>query len=155
MRPVDWPAVRDIYDQGIATGDATFESSAPPWEAFDAAHLPEPRIVLRDGELVLAWAALVAVSAREVYRGVADVSVYVRADQRGHGLGRMILTALIERSEACGVWTLQAGVFPENEASLALHSACGFRVVGTRERIGRMGGRWRDVVVLERRSPTP
>jgi phosphinothricin acetyltransferase len=155
MRPVDWPAVRDIYDQGIATGDATFESSAPPWEAFDAAHLPEPRIVLRDGELVLAWAALVAVSAREVYRGVADVSVYVRADQRGHGLGRMILTALIERSEACGVLTLQAGVFPENEASLALHSACGFRVVGTRERIGRMGGRWRDVVVLERRSPTP
>ena len=152
LTPQDWPAVKAIYEEGMATGDATFDTVAPTWEAWDGDHVTSPRLVARaDGEVV-AWAALTPVSRRAVYRGVADLSIYVALERRGRGIGRVLLRAMIERSEAEGIWTLQAGVFPENAASLALHRACGFRVVGTRERMGFMDGRWRDVILLERRS---
>ena len=153
MSPEDWPRVRAIYAEGIATGNATFETEAPSWEAWNAAHLEEGRIVARDASgTLLGWAALTPVSGRCVYAGVGDLSVYVAAAARGRGVGRLLLQGLIEASERAGLWTLQAGVFPENVASLALHRACGFREVGRRERIGKMNGVWRDVVLLERRS---
>jgi phosphinothricin acetyltransferase len=152
MTPGDWPAVRAIYQQGIATRNATFETAAPEWPAWDAGHLPEPRLIAHDGEAVLGWAALTPVSKRTVYAGVADVSIYVADEARGRGVGRTLLAQLIAESERLGLWTLQAGIFPENQASLGLHQACGFRVVGRRERIGAMGDRWRDVMLLERRS---
>ncbi len=155
MTPDDWPAVRAIYLEGIATGNATFETAAPSWEAWDAAHAPDPRLVARDREgAVLGWAAVAPVSGRCVYAGVGDLSVYVGSAARGRGVGRALLLALIEASERAGFWTLQAGVFPENLTSLALHRACGFRDVGRRERIGKMAGVWRDVLLLERRSGT-
>ena len=151
LRPGDWPAVRAIYEDGIRSGDATFETETPSWERWDAAH-PELRLVAeRDGPAV-GWAALSPASARHCYRGIGEVSVYVAADARGGGLGRALLDALVERSEEAGYWTLSAGVFPENEPSLRLHKACGFREVGVRERLGEVGGVWRDVVLLERRS---
>jgi L-amino acid N-acyltransferase YncA len=152
MRPGDWPAAREIYEQGIAGGNATFESYAPSWDAWDRAHLRQCRLVARDADGVVGWIALSPVSERAVYRGVAELSVYVASDARGRGVGRALLQRLITDSEAEGIWTLQAGVLAENEASLALHRACGFREVGRRERIGRHGDRWRDVVLLERRS---
>lgn len=153
MTESDWPAVSAIYEAGIATGHATFQTEAPVWEAWDRGHLPTCRLVARDDNGgVLGWAALSPVSSRPVYAGVAEVSVYVAATARGRGIGRLLLEALIDRSEADGRWTLQAGIFPENVASLALHESCGFRVVGRRERIGRHHGRWRDVLLLERRS---
>ena len=153
MRASDWEVVRAIYLQGIATGNATFETEAPSWEAWDKAHLAEPRLVAREGAgRVLGWAALTPVSGRCVYAGVGDLSVYVADEARGRGVGRALLEALIEFSERAGIWTLQAGIFPENAASLALHRACGFRDVGRRERIGKMNGMWRDVLLLERRS---
>ena len=151
LRAGDWPAVRAIYEDGIRSGDATFETETPSWERWDAAH-PELRLVAeRDGSVV-GWAALSPASARDCYRGVGEVSVYVAAEARGDGLGRALLDELVERSEQAGYWTLSAGVFPENEASLRLHKACGFREVGVRERLGELGGVWRDVVLLERRS---
>ncbi|HKY59681.1 MAG TPA: GNAT family N-acetyltransferase [Gemmatimonadota bacterium] len=153
MLDADWPAVAEIYGQGIETGDATFETRIPTWEGWDASHLSAPRLVARHGDRVLGWAALSPVSERCVYGGVAEVSVYVAAGARGRGLGRRLLDALVEASEEVGIWTLQAGVFPENEGSLAVHRRCGFRVVGRRERLGRLGGQWRDVILLERRSP--
>ena len=154
MRAEDWEAVRRIYAEGIATGNATFEVEPPPWEKWDAAHRGDCRLVARgeDGGEVLGWAAHSRVSDRCAYGGVAEVSIYVAADARGRGLGRRLLEELIDRSEEAGVWTLQAGVFPENAASIALHRACGFRIVGVRERLGRLGGAWRDVALLERRS---
>jgi phosphinothricin acetyltransferase len=152
MTGADWAPVRAIYAEGIATGNATFETNAPDWEQWDAGHLPFARLVATDGEVVAAWAALSAVSRREVYRGVAEVSVYVGTASRGQGIGRKLMAALIESSEANGIWTLQAGIFPENTASIALHLAHGFREVGHRTRIGRMNGVWRDTVLLERRS---
>ena len=152
MSPADWEAVRTIYLEGIATGNATFETEAPAWASWDAAHLPHSRLVARAGDEVMAWAALTPVSSRCVYGGVAEVSVYVGAGHRGAGLGRALLAALIASSERHGMWTLQAGVFPENEASVGLHRACGFREVGRRERVGKLHGRWRDTVLLERRS---
>jgi phosphinothricin acetyltransferase len=153
MTRADWPAVRRIYAEGIATGDATFETKAPDWPAWDAAHRPAARLVAVDGDAVLGWAALSPVSGRCVYAGVAEVSVYVGAASRGRGVGRSLLAALVAESEAIGVWTLQSGIFPENEASLALHRGCGFRLVGRRERIGCTDdGRWRDTLLLERRS---
>ena len=151
LRSGDWPAVRAIYEDGIRSGDATFETETPSWERWEAAH-PELRLVAeRDGSVV-GWAALSPASARDCYRGVGEVSVYVAAEARGDGLGRALLDELVERSEQAGYWTLTAGVFPENEASLRLHKACGFREVGVRERLGELGGVWRDVVLLERRS---
>lgn len=148
----DWPVVRAIYEEGIATRNATFETDAPEWAAWDAARLPVGRLVARRGRTVVGWAALSAVSSRAVYSGVAEVSVYVAASARGQGVGRALLTALVAASEAAGIWTLTAGIFPENEASLALHRACDFRVVGRRERLALHYGVWRDALLLERRS---
>ena len=154
MQPEDWPRVRAIYLEGIATGQATFETDAPEWAAWDAARLPAPRLVARTGEEIVAWAALSPVSSRCVYGGVAETSVYVGAAHRGRGYGHALLAALVAASERSGIWTLQAGIFPENEASIRLHKACGFREVGRRERIGQLRGVWRDTVLLERRSRT-
>ena len=154
MLPGHWPEVRAVYLEGLATGDATFETEAPEWERWDASHLRTCRLVALAGERVAGWAALSPVSARKVYAGVAEVSVYVADDFRGRRLGRMLLEALVRESEAEGIWTLQASIFPENVASVALHLACGFREVGRRERVGKLRGRWRDTVLLERRSRT-
>lgn len=155
MTPDDWPAVRAIYEAGIATGVATFETAAPPWDAWDAAHLAEHRLVARDGDgTVVGWAAASAVSDRCAYAGVVETSVYVDPVAQGRGIGRRLLAELVASTEAAGVWTVQAGIFPDNEASLRVHEACGFRRVGVRERLGRLDGRWRDVVLLERRSPS-
>jgi L-amino acid N-acyltransferase YncA len=153
MTAAHWPAVRAIYEEGIATGDATFETAAPAWADWDRGHLPGHRLVAtRDGRVV-GWAALSPVSDRCAYAGVAEASVYVAAAAAGRGVGRALLDRLVAGAEAAGIWTVQAGVFPENRASLALHRRCGFRTVGVRERLGRLDGRWRDVVLLERRSP--
>jgi phosphinothricin acetyltransferase len=152
MRPEDWPTVRAIYLEGIATGDATFQTEAPEWEAWDAAHLAACRLIASREDRIVGWAALSLVSSRPVYAGVTEVSIYVASDERGQGIGTRLMEALIASSERAGVWTLQAGIFPENSASLALHQRCGFRVVGRRERLGQMDGRWRDVLLLERRS---
>jgi L-amino acid N-acyltransferase YncA len=147
-----WPAVLRIYLEGIATRQATFETVAPEWEGWDAAHHPFARLVaVREGELV-GWAALAPTSKRPAYAGVAEVSVYVAEGEQGRGTGSRLLGALVDASEAHGTWTLQAAVFPENAASVALHRRHGFRVVGRRERIARLDGRWRDVLLLERRS---
>ena len=147
-----WPEVLRIYVEGIATGNATFETEAPSWEKWDSGHLRDCRLIAQQGSKVLGWAALSPVSSRCVYGGVAEVSVYVAEAARGKGLGKLLLAALIESSENSGLWTLQAGIFPENTASIALHKSLGFREVGRRERIGKMGDTWRDVVLLERRS---
>lgn len=152
MRVEDWPAVAAIYEEGIATGEATFAAVVPDYAAWDQEHLSHSRLVARSEEQVVGWAALTAVSGRCVYAGVAEVSVYVAAAARGQGVGKALLQALVEASESNGIWTLQAGIFPENEASLAVHRRCGFRVVGRREKLGQMNGRWRDVLLLERRS---
>jgi phosphinothricin acetyltransferase len=156
MKADDWPAVRAIYLEGIATGLATFEQQAPDWEVWDASHRPDCRLVARDADgTVLGWVALSRYSSRAVYAGVAEVSVYVAAAARGRGVGADLMKALMEAAETAGIWTLQAGVFSDNPASLALHQRFGFRSVGLRERIGRdVTGRWRDVVLLERRSST-
>jgi L-amino acid N-acyltransferase YncA len=151
LQPDDWPAVRAIYAEGIASGDATFETAPPDWPTWDAGHLTRPRLVARRDGDVVGWAALSPVTERCAYAGVAEVSVYVASTARGQGVGRRLLGALAAQAERSGIWTLQAGVFPENAASLALHRACGFRTVGVRERLGRLDGRWRDVVLLERR----
>ena len=152
LKATDWEQVRTIYLEGISTGVATFETDAPTWEKWDAGHLRKMRLVAREGDVILGWAALSPVSDRCVYGGVAEVSVYVGEKGRGRGVGRALLEALIEASERNGIWTLQAGVFPENEASVKLHLRCGFREVGRRERIGRLNGTWRDTLLLERRS---
>src|SRR5215468_8520208 len=152
MRPEDWEFVRAIYLEGIATGQATFETEAPDWERWDAGHLPQCRLVARASDGVLGWAALSPVSKRQVYAGVAEVSVYVASAARGRGVGGALMRALIESSERHGLWTLQSSVFPENRASVAAHLNHGFREVGRRERIARHHGVWRDTVVLERRS---
>jgi phosphinothricin acetyltransferase len=152
FEPTHWEAAERIYLEGIATGNATFETSAPSWEGWDASHLPGLRVVAVDGSAVLGWAALSRVSDRCVYGGVAEESVYVDAVARGQGIGRRLLEDLIRRSEDAGIWTIQTGIFPENVASLRLHERVGFRVVGIRERLGQLHGSWRDVVFLERRS---
>ena len=152
MLPADWPAVRAIYLEGIATRQATFETQAPSWEVWDVSHFPFARLVAREGENVVGWAALSPVSAREAYAGVAEVSVYITESERGAGLGGQLLAALIAASEANGIWTLQAVMFSENAASVALHRSCGFRDVGRRERIAKLDGVWRDTLLLERRS---
>jgi L-amino acid N-acyltransferase YncA len=152
MIPEDWNAVRAIYLEGISTGNATFEKFAPDSQTWDAGHLKGCRFVARIGSEVLGWAALSPVSGRCVYAGVAEVSVYVAERARGRKIGSQLLEALATASEREGIWTLQAGVFPENVPSIELHKRVGFRIVGTREKLGSMDGRWRDVVLLERRS---
>lgn len=152
MTEQHWSAVRDIYIEGIRTGNATFERSAPEWEQWNAAHLQTCRLVALAGNEVVGWAALSPVSGRCVYAGVAEVSVYVAERARSQKLGSRLLAALVKASEEQGIWTLQAGIFPENTGSIAIHKRCGFRVVGTREKLGSMHGRWRDVVLMERRS---
>lgn len=150
----DWEKVREIYLEGIATGHATFETEAPSWEQWDRNHLAFARLVARKDQEVVGWAALSPVSQRCVYGGVAEVSIYVSQSVRRAGVGRELLHALISESEKNGIWTLQAGMFPENAGSLALHRGCGFREVGQRERIGKIKGVWRDTILLERRSET-
>jgi L-amino acid N-acyltransferase YncA len=154
MLPRHAAQVLAIYRLGIDEGDATFETAVPTWEVFDASRLPGHRLVALDpAGRVLGWAAVTAVSGRDVYAGVVEHSVYVHPGARGRGVGLSLLRALVASTEAAGIWTVQSGVFPENTASLALHAKAGFRVVGTRERLGRHRGRWRDVVLVERRSP--
>lgn len=166
MRPEFWPAVRAIYSEGIATGNATFETDLPEWKKWDNSHRKDCGLVALepgksaaddlttpiDKNTILGWAALSQVSARNVYRGVAEVSVYVAAAARGKCVGKALLHALVQESEAVGIWTLQAGIFPENAASIALHRSCGFHRVGVRRRLGKLGGVWRDVLLLEKRS---
>ena len=152
MLPVHWPMVKRIYEEGIQTGHATFETTALEWDAWDNAHLKICRFVAVDGGEVLGWAALTAVSGRCVYAGVAEVSVYMSAVARGKGIGKLLLQKLIEESEENNLWTLQSGIFPENTVSRKMHEHCGFRLIGKRERIGKMNGSWRDTLLLERRS---
>lgn len=152
MTPDDQERVLEIYGEGIATGDATFETEVPTWHGWDGGHLDACRLVAEEEGRVIGWAALSPVSDRCAYGGVAEVSVYVDGGHRGRGVGSGLLRALVEASEAEGLWTLQAGIFPENEGSVAVHGKCGFRVVGRRERLGCLDGRWRDVLLLERRS---
>jgi L-amino acid N-acyltransferase YncA len=154
MNAEDWPVVARIYRAGIAAGNATFEHTVPDWEQWRASRLDESCLVARgEGGELLGWAALTAASSRPVYRGVAEVSIYVDPDQVRRGVGRVLLLALVQASERAGLWTLRAGIFPENLASIALHESCGFRLLGTHKRIGQMpDGRWRDVVLYERRS---
>jgi L-amino acid N-acyltransferase YncA len=153
-----WPQVRDIFAAGIATGQATFEPEPPSWAAFDASKLPAQRLVALDSSgTVLGWAAASTVSDRRVYAGVVEHSVYVDSTVRSRGIGRALLAGLARSTEAAGIWTIQAGIFPENAASLRLHEKAGFRIVGTRQRVGKMtygplAGRWRDVIMIERRS---
>ena len=154
MIPGDWEQVRAIFLEGIATGYTTFETDAPSWEKWDASHFQIARLVARKGDKVLGWAALAAVSNRDAYRGVAELSVSVKEESRGRGIGRALLEALIEISERSEIWTLQAAIFPENIASVKLHLRCGFREVGRRERIGKLNGIWRDTLLFERRSKT-
>jgi L-amino acid N-acyltransferase YncA len=152
LEPGQWPEVARVYAEGIETGNATFETEVPGWDDWDAAHLPEHRFVaLRTGSLV-GWVATRAVSERCAYAGVVEHSVYVAACARGRGIGAMLLERLISSTEAAGIWTIQTGIFPENEASLRLHERVGFRLVGRRERVGKLDGVWRDVLMVERRS---
>jgi L-amino acid N-acyltransferase YncA len=152
MAEADWGSVRAIYEEGIATRNATFETQVPGWDEWDSVHLRVCRLVARREGKVIGWAALSAVSDRCVYAGVAEVSIYVAASARGKGVGKALLRALVEASEDEGIWTLQAGIFPENQGSIALHKMHGFREVGRRERLGQLDGIWRDVVLMERRS---
>ena len=152
MAASDWEQVRSIYLEGLREGNSTFETEAPSWEAWDAAHHKTPRLVMRAGDRVLGWAALSPVSKRRVYSGVAEVTIYVTESARGKGTGRALLEALIEESEQAGIWTLQASIFPENVASVELHLKCGFREVGKRERIAMLNGVWRDTILFERRA---
>ncbi|HSS98967.1 MAG TPA: GNAT family N-acetyltransferase [Terriglobales bacterium] len=154
MTEKDWPAVSAIYAEGIATGNATFEKTIPEWQKWDSGHLSSCRLVARSRNDVLGWAALTPVSGRCVYAGVAEVSVYVATRARGQKVGLRLLQKLVGNSEHEGIWTLQAGIFPENIASIELHKRCNFSIVGTRKRLGCMDGRWRDVCMMERRSET-
>jgi phosphinothricin acetyltransferase len=152
LREDDWPAVREIFEQGIAGKNATFETEAPSWHVWNRSQLDGHRYVAVEGGRVVGWVAAHPVSSRPCYAGVVEHSVYVAGDAQGRGVGRALLERLFESTEAVGIWTIQTGIFPENEASLALHVMCVFRIVGTQERLGKLDGVWRDVVVLERRS---
>lgn len=154
LRREHWPEVARVYEDGIATGNATFETEVPAWERWDSSYLPEHRFVaLRDGTVV-GWAAVSPVSDRCVYGGVVESSVYVAEAARSQGVGRRLLEELIASTEAAGIWTIEAGMFPENEGSVRLHEHVGFEVVGRRKRLGKLDGVWRDVLLLERRSPS-
>jgi phosphinothricin acetyltransferase len=150
LRPDDWPEAARIYAAGLDVG--TFEETVPDWARWDATHLAAPRLAARDASELLGWAALAPVSARECYRGVAENSVYVAPEARGRKIGTALLAELCRRADGLGIWTIQAGILAGNEASVALHEACGFRIVGTRERLAQKRGEWRDVVLMERRS---
>ncbi|MBT28394.1 MAG: N-acetyltransferase [Thalassobius sp.] len=152
MQPTDWQTVATIYKQGIDTGQATFQQEIPEWESWDKGHLQICRILAKSGNEIAGWAALSPISSRAVYRGVTEVSIYISPDFRGKKIGKKLLAKLIEDSEANGIWTLQASIFPENKASLKIHQDLGFRQVGYREKIGAMNGIWRDTILLERRS---
>ncbi len=152
MLPSDWEKVKKIYEEGIATGNATFETTAPSWEDWDANHAKGPRLVAVENEEIVGWAALTNVSGRCIYAGVGEVSVYVSDLQRGKGIGRKLLQALISESEKNDFWTLQAGIFPENRSSIKIHEDCGFRLIGVREKIGKMNNVWRDTLLMEKRS---
>jgi len=152
MKAGDWKDVRAIYIEGIATKNATFEQNAPNWEDWNRNHLEIGRFVVRENNQIMGWAALSPISQRSVYSGVVEVSIYISNHAKGKGIGKTLLKRLVEASEKDGIWTLQGGIFPENEASIAIHKACGFRIVGVRERVGKMDGVWRDVVLMERRS---
>ena len=153
LQAADWPTVAAIYAAGISTGDATFETEPPTWAQFDSTRLTAHRwVAVDDAGKVVGWAAVSVVSARHAYRGVVEHSLYVAPSTANRGVGRTLLGALISSTESAGIWTIQSGVFPENRVSLALHQALGFRVIGTRERVGEHHGRWRDVVLIERRS---
>jgi len=152
MTCADWDAVRTIYAEGIATGNASIETGPPTWDVWNARHLDQCRLVARLGGAVVGWVALAPYSGRCAYHGVAEVSIYIAERHRGQGIGRALLDAAIAESERHGIWTLQAGIFPENGISIALHTKCGFREVGTRERLGKLNGAWRNVILLERRS---
>ncbi|MGH3075580.1 MAG: GNAT family N-acetyltransferase [Gaiellales bacterium] len=154
MTAADWPAVAEIYRQGLETGNASFETEVPGYEAWDRAHLERPRLVARLAGSVVGWAVISPVSDRCVYGGVAEESIYVATGATRRGVGRRLLDELVRQAEDAGIWTIQAGMFPENRASLALHEASGFRIVGRRERLGRHNGVWRDVLLVERRSRT-
>ncbi len=152
LLPSHWNAVKKIYEEGIATGNATFQTEAPSWEEWDKSHVAEPRLVALENENVLGWAAITPVSGRCVYAGVGEVSVYVSSAAQGKGVGKALLQNLISESEKNEFWTLQAGIFPENTASIRLHQSVGFRIIGTREKIGKMHDVWRDTLLLEKRS---
>jgi len=152
MEEPDWPEVARIFNDGVSEGDATFETGPPTWSEWDELHLSSCRLVAREGRDLMGWAALSPVSSRCVYGGVGEVSVYVDGRCRRKGIGFRLLEALVRSSEEAGLWSLQAGIFPENVASIELHRKCGFRVVGVRHRLGKLNGVWRDVVLLERRS---
>jgi L-amino acid N-acyltransferase YncA len=152
MLPSDWEKVKKIYEEGIATGNATFETTAPSWEDWEANHAKGPRLVAVENEEIVGWAALTNVSGRCIYAGVGEVSVYVSDLQRGKGIGRKLLQALISESEKNDFWTLQAGIFPENRSSIKIHEDCGFRLIGVREKIGKMNNVWRDTLLMEKRS---
>ena len=151
LLPLDWEEVAAIYAEGISTGVASFETEPPSWEAWDAAH-PDIRVVAELDGRIAGWCALSPTSERHCYRGVGEESVYVAGWAQGRGVGRALLEEIVKRSESAGIWTLQAGIFPENKPSLRLHLGCGFRLVGVRERLGETDGVWRDVLLLERRS---
>lgn len=152
MESQDWQAVAAIYAHGLTTRNATFETQVPTWEHWNESHLSIGRLVARHNDTIVGWAALSPVSKRHVYRGVVEESIYIAPDQRGNGIGKLLLSAVIEQSEAADIWTIQTSIFPENKPSLALHERCGFRVIGQREKIGQLDGVWRDVFFLERRS---
>jgi L-amino acid N-acyltransferase YncA len=152
LLPEHWPDVARIYAEGIATGNATFETELPSWEGWDAAHLPEHRFGALSGGRLVGWVAVSAVSERCVYGGVVESSVYVEAGARGRGIGGLLLDRLIASTEAASVWTIQAGMFPENAGSIGLHERAGFGLVGRRKRLGKLNGKWRDVLLMERRS---
>ncbi len=152
MTAGDWPSVKSIYEEGIATGNATLETSVPDWDKWDAAHIKTCRYVARDFQTVTGWAALTPVSGRCVYAGVAEISVYIDGKFRGRGIGKALLNEVIQSSEAEGIWTIQAGILKENTASIELHKKCGFKILGVRERLGKLNGIWRDIVLMERRS---
>jgi phosphinothricin acetyltransferase len=152
LEPGDWPEVASIFESGIEAGNATFETESPAWNEWEASHYRQHRLVAVEGERVVGWAALSPVSERCCYSGVAENSVYVAPEAQSRGVGRLLLERLITGAEQDGIWTIQAGIFPENVASVQLHVRCGFRIVGVRERLGKQHGAWRDVVLLERRS---
>ena len=154
MEASDWSSVAKIYKEGIATGFATFETNIPTYESWNTAHMASCRLVAIENEMVLGWAALSPVSSRCVYGGVAEVSVYVGKDSRGKGVGKLLMEILIKESEEEGLWTIQSGIFPENEGSIELHKKLGFRYIGKRERIGKLDGEWKDNLLFERRSET-